>query len=168
MKLSVLFMFLFSILLLNTPMAFAGSAPSPSNNSSSLLAAPQTAKQKGSFWERFKEKSSLLKFLKKKMAKPLGDDELLIQLLLWFFLGSFGAHNFYAGKTMAGLGQLGLSLGMSAMYVGYVVTIFIAASGSATTFPVLAIVFIALAVLLALALSVWLIFDLIKIIQGNL
>lgn len=169
MRLSVLFMFLFSVLLLNTQLSFAGSAPSPSSHSSSLTAAPQTAKPKGSFAAQFKEKSSLLKFLKQKVAKPFGDDdELLIQLLLWFFLGTIGAHNFYAGKIMAGLGQLGLNLGAAALYVSAYVAGVIAVANGGTAFPIIAVILIALAVLLWLALSIWLVFDLIKIIQSNL
>jgi TM2 domain-containing membrane protein YozV len=31
--------------------------------------------------------------------------------LLWFFLGSFGAHRFYFGKTGSGIGMAGLFVG---------------------------------------------------------
>ena len=31
--------------------------------------------------------------------------------LLWFFLGTFGAHRFYMGRTGSGMGMLGLCLG---------------------------------------------------------
>lgn len=45
----------------------------------------------------------------------------LVAYLLWFFLGSFGAHRFYAGKTGSACGMLGLCIGsfvLTAVFVG--------------------------------------------------
>ena len=44
----------------------------------------------------------------------------LVAYLLWFFLGLFGAHNFYLGRTGVAVAQLILSL----ILVGMVITIF--------------------------------------------
>jgi TM2 domain-containing membrane protein YozV len=44
----------------------------------------------------------------------------LVAYLLWFFLGLFGAHNFYLGRTGVAVTQLILSL----IVVGMVITIF--------------------------------------------
>ena len=44
----------------------------------------------------------------------------LVAYLLWFFLGLFGAHNFYLGRTGVAVTQLILSL----IIVGLVITIF--------------------------------------------
>ena len=43
----------------------------------------------------------------------------LVAYILWFFLGLFGAHNFYLGRTGVAVAQLILSL----IIVGLVVTI---------------------------------------------
>jgi TM2 domain-containing membrane protein YozV len=43
----------------------------------------------------------------------------LVAYLLWFFLGLFGAHNFYLGRTGVAVAQLILSL----ILVGMVITI---------------------------------------------
>ena len=43
--------------------------------------------------------------------------------LLWFFLGSFGAHRFYLGRKGSGFGMLGLCLGslvLSAVVIGLI------------------------------------------------
>lgn len=47
-----------------------------------------------------KEVKKSLKKASKKMAAPMKDSdrELLILVLLWFFLGGFAAHRWYAGK----------------------------------------------------------------------
>ncbi|MCP3902207.1 MAG: TM2 domain-containing protein [Planctomycetes bacterium] len=34
-----------------------------------------------------------------------------VAYLLWFFLGGFGAHRFYCGRTGSAFGMLGLSIG---------------------------------------------------------
>jgi TM2 domain-containing membrane protein YozV len=44
----------------------------------------------------------------------------LVAYLLWFFLGLFGAHNFYLGRTGVAVTQLILSL----IVVGMIITIF--------------------------------------------
>ena len=44
----------------------------------------------------------------------------LVAYLLWFFLGLFGAHNFYLGRTGVAVTQLILSL----ILIGMVITIF--------------------------------------------
>jgi TM2 domain-containing membrane protein YozV len=44
----------------------------------------------------------------------------LVAYLLWFFLGLFGAHNFYLGRTGVAVTQLILSL----IVIGMVITIF--------------------------------------------
>jgi TM2 domain-containing membrane protein YozV len=44
----------------------------------------------------------------------------LVAYLLWFFLGLFGAHNFYLGRTGVAVTQLILSL----ILVGMIITIF--------------------------------------------
>jgi len=44
----------------------------------------------------------------------------LVAYLLWFFLGLFGAHNFYLGRTGVAVAQLILSL----ILVGMIITIF--------------------------------------------
>jgi TM2 domain-containing membrane protein YozV len=44
----------------------------------------------------------------------------LVAYILWFFLGLFGAHNFYLGRTGVAVAQLILSL----IIVGMVITIF--------------------------------------------
>ena len=44
----------------------------------------------------------------------------LVAYLLWFFLGLFGAHNFYVGRTGVAITQLILSL----ILVGMIITIF--------------------------------------------
>jgi TM2 domain-containing membrane protein YozV len=44
----------------------------------------------------------------------------LVAYILWFFLGLFGAHNFYLGRTGVAVAQLILSL----IIVGLVITIF--------------------------------------------
>jgi TM2 domain-containing membrane protein YozV len=44
----------------------------------------------------------------------------LVAYLLWFFLGLFGAHNFYLGRTGVAITQLILSL----ILIGMVITIF--------------------------------------------
>ncbi|WP_084697885.1 TM2 domain-containing protein [Muricoccus aerilatus] len=46
----------------------------------------------------------------------------LVAYLLWFFLGSFGAHRFYAGRTGSGIAQLVitlLSMLMTFVLIGY-------------------------------------------------
>ncbi|MHC4992404.1 MAG: TM2 domain-containing protein [Planctomycetota bacterium] len=40
-----------------------------------------------------------------------------VAFLLWFFLGGFGAHRFYVGKTGSGLGMLGLAIGSMVLSV---------------------------------------------------
>jgi len=44
----------------------------------------------------------------------------LVAYLLWFFLGLFGAHNFYLGRTGVAVTQLILSL----ILVGMIITVF--------------------------------------------
>jgi TM2 domain-containing membrane protein YozV len=44
----------------------------------------------------------------------------LVAYLLWFFLGLFGGHNFYLGRTGVAVTQLILSL----IFIGMVITIF--------------------------------------------
>ncbi len=44
----------------------------------------------------------------------------LVAYLLWFFLGLFGGHNFYLGRTGVAVTQLILSL----IFVGLIITIF--------------------------------------------
>jgi TM2 domain-containing membrane protein YozV len=44
----------------------------------------------------------------------------LVAYLLWFFLGLFGAHNFYLGRTGVAVTQLILSL----ILIGMIITIF--------------------------------------------
>jgi TM2 domain-containing membrane protein YozV len=44
----------------------------------------------------------------------------LVAYLLWFFLGLFGAHNFYLGRTGVAVTQLILSL----ILVGMIITMF--------------------------------------------
>jgi len=44
----------------------------------------------------------------------------LVAYLLWFFLGLFGAHNFYLGRTGVAVTQLILSL----IVVGMIITVF--------------------------------------------
>ncbi len=44
----------------------------------------------------------------------------LVAYLLWFFLGLFGGHNFYLGRTGVAVTQLILSL----IFVGMIITIF--------------------------------------------
>jgi TM2 domain-containing membrane protein YozV len=44
----------------------------------------------------------------------------LVAYLLWFFLGLFGAHNFYLGRTGIAVTQLILSL----ILVGMIITVF--------------------------------------------
>ncbi len=44
----------------------------------------------------------------------------LVAYLLWFFLGLFGAHNFYLGRTGVAVAQLILSL----ILVGMIITVF--------------------------------------------
>ena len=44
----------------------------------------------------------------------------LVAYLLWFFLGLFGGHNFYLGRTGVAVTQLILSL----VFVGLIITIF--------------------------------------------
>jgi len=44
----------------------------------------------------------------------------LVAYLLWFFLGLFGGHNFYLGRTGVAVTQLILSLS----FVGLIITIF--------------------------------------------
>jgi len=49
----------------------------------------------------------------------------LVGYLLWFFLGGFGAHRFYFGKTKSAIGMLCLTLGSAVLtviligFVGY-------------------------------------------------
>ncbi|APT84671.1 hypothetical protein CAQU_05855 [Corynebacterium aquilae DSM 44791] len=66
----------------------------------------------------------------------------LIAVLLAFFLGSFGVHDFYAGYTMRGLIKLGLT------------------TLSILTFGVLGILF-------GPVLTVWIIVDIIMILIGG-
>jgi TM2 domain-containing membrane protein YozV len=44
----------------------------------------------------------------------------LVAYLLWFFLGLFGGHNFYLGRTGVAVTQLILSL----IFVGLIITVF--------------------------------------------
>ena len=46
-----------------------------------------------------------------------------IAYALWFFLGAFGAHRFYFGKTGSGFGMAGLTVGsilLSPVFIGLV------------------------------------------------
>jgi TM2 domain-containing membrane protein YozV len=52
-------------------------------------------------------------------VRPLGDQELVVALLLCFFLGVFGVHRFYAGKIGSGVAMALLSLTL----VGLAVTV---------------------------------------------
>lgn len=41
----------------------------------------------------------------------------LVAYLLWFFLGCFGAHRFYFGKTGSAIGMLGLTIASAVLSV---------------------------------------------------
>ncbi|MFG0283865.1 MAG: TM2 domain-containing protein [Phycisphaerales bacterium JB039] len=43
-----------------------------------------------------------------------------VAYLLWFFLGGFGAHRFYLGKTRSAFGMIGLSLGSAVLSVIFI------------------------------------------------
>jgi TM2 domain-containing membrane protein YozV len=45
------------------------------------------------------------------MSQQMNGKSTVAAYLLWFFLGAFGAHRFYMGRTGSGLGMLGLCLG---------------------------------------------------------
>ena len=52
-----------------------------------------------------------------------GGKNALAAYLLWFFLGGFGAHRFYMGRTGSGFGMLGLCLGsavLTLVLIGFV------------------------------------------------
>ncbi|HVT13545.1 MAG TPA: NINE protein [Fimbriimonadaceae bacterium] len=71
-------------------------------------------------------------------------NRLLVTILLWFFLGHFGAHRFYLGHTNSAVGMLVLELvGLCTLciLVGYLVL---------------------------LAVAIWWIIDLIQMLTGNL
>ena len=47
----------------------------------------------------------------------------VVAYLLWFFLGGFGAHRFYFGKTGSAIGMLGLNIAsavLSVIAIGFV------------------------------------------------
>lgn len=47
----------------------------------------------------------------------------VVAYLLWFFLGCFGAHRFYFGKTGSAIGMLGLNIAsavLSVIAIGFV------------------------------------------------
>jgi TM2 domain-containing membrane protein YozV len=51
---------------------------------------------------------------------------ILIAYLLWFFLGWFGVHRFYLGRTVSGIVLLLLtlmSMGLAFVFIGYVLMI---------------------------------------------
>lgn len=73
----------------------------------------------------------------------VGDKKWLTALLLCIFLGGLGVHNFYAGRTGVGAGQLVLWL------VGFF------------------LFFFAIGIFLWIGLAVWVIIDLVAIISGN-
>lgn len=79
--------------------------------------------------------SKLEKLDYKKMTtqKSVSDKQRIVALLLCWFLGIFGAHRFYVGKTGTGLLMLVLTLsffGMIVSGVWYFVDLIIIASGS--------------------------------------
>ena len=69
---------------------------------------------------------------------------LVLTLVLWFFLGSLGAHRFYLGHTGTASVQLGLAV------IGWLT------------------VFLVIGFIPLLALGIWLIVDLIQILTGKL
>ena len=57
------------------------------------------------------------------MSEQTGSKSMLVAYLLWFFLGGFGAHRFYMGRTRSGFGMLGLCVGslvLTMVVVGFI------------------------------------------------
>lgn len=80
---------------------------------------------------------------------PGSHRRILPALLLWCFLGGFGAHRFYAGRTETGLWMLGLT--------GSGILLLTLGSGAIEI----------LAVLFLLAVAGWTLIDFIALVTGN-
>ena len=101
------------------------------------------------------------------VAKPPKDkDERLIMALLWAFTGNYGIHRIYARKYFTGFLMLFLNVCAStAIGIGY--SLFIIGGLVFTVSPA-AMPLLVIGILISLALFVWRIIDLIKIINGKL
>ena len=88
----------------------------------------------------------IVEFLRifEKERKMENNKSLVLTLVLWFFLGSLGAHRFYLGHTGTAAAQLAMAI------IGWLTIVFV-------------IGFIPL-----VALGIWLIVDLIQILTGKL
>ncbi len=97
-------------------------------------------------------------FLSKVLTPQEEGKSQLVALLLAFFLGMWGVHNFYLGHKKKGMTQLLLSLGALVLYVVGIIT---AAIG-------IGAILMLLSSLVWLAVWVWSIIDFVNILTGKL
>jgi hypothetical protein len=80
-------------------------------------------------------------------------------ILLAIFLGTFGAHSFYMGKTVKGFAQLGLTLVGLGLFIAGVASV-----STDGTIPATALI----GYLLIFGVSIWALVDLVRILTGSL
>lgn len=86
------------------------------------------------------------------------DKKKLPALLFCWFLGWFGAHRFYLGKTKTALLMPIISCGL--LVILLVTVLFLPEDASSVIFPLIVIAFV--------IFYIWILVDLIRIISGNL
>lgn len=157
-KFTLLFLVMFVTLLINS--AFV-SVPE------SLSTVPEAAASTNVAVTKKASKGKLfMKILKNKFekvaqkAKRAGDKSKVVAAVLAFFLGGFGAHDFYLGNKRNGFIKLGLTLIGMALYIAGLVAF---SASEAVALPILAII----GYLIILGVGIWAFVDFIRILTGS-
>jgi hypothetical protein len=154
----ILFVALFSMSAIHAGMVYAPAttvAPSSTTTANTNTAAKKMSKGK-LFAKVFKSK--LAKIFG--AVKKSGDKSKILAAVLAFFLGNFGAHDFYLGNKKAGFIKLGLSLVGYGLYIAGLLSVATVTATETVAIPVLAIV----GGVIILGVAIWALVDFIRIL----